>query len=173
MAGQSRVRVSPSSPHNLTPHMHCAVLILCSITWDAYPFVVNFRAPALNWSGPLAMVFRSRSSHLAIGLHVSNAWGIGSSPSPSPCFINPITLRRRAYRTRASAPPLAPRIYTFRDLMKKPPHQQTEADKFQEDHAGEKISTQDQSPIDEKYEVSCLAESAPLLSKSSGPCARN
>lgn len=59
--------------------------------------------------------------------------------------------------------------------MKKPPRQQTETDKFQRHYEGEKISTQvspieetkskiprtkNQYSIDEKYEVSCLAESA-------------
>lgn len=142
------------------------------------PFVVdvNLRTPALHDLGLLVMVLRLPYSQLAIGLRVSSAWGIRSLPLPRPCFINPITVGRRAsYMTPASAPPLTPRIYTFRDLIKKPPRQQTETYKIQRHHEDEKISTRvseigetkskrsqtkSQYSIVEKYEVSCLAESA-------------
>lgn len=149
---------------------HPLFTILPPLLRSPFVFNVNLRTPALHDLGPLAMVLRCPYSQSAIGLRVSSVWGIGSLPIPRPCFINPITVGRRAsYRTPASAPPLTPRIYTFRDLMKKPPRQQTETDKFQRHHEGEKISTQvspieetkskisrtkSQYSIDEKYEVS-------------------
>lgn len=160
-----------------TPALRCFNVLL---DHTSSPFVVDvdLRAPAVpavNASGPHAMVFRSRSSRWAIGLHASNAWAIRtrSPPIPKPCFISPTILGGWAsYRTGVSAPPLAPGVYTIRDLIKKPPQQQPEVDKVQRHHARGKKNTplspieqtksnisqtKSQYPIDEKYEVSCLA----------------
>lgn len=134
---------------------------------------LHLRAPALDCSRPLAMAFRSRFPQLATSLHLSNVWGIRSQLISRPCLINPVVLGTRAsYRKRASPQPCHQEFIDSKTSSKSRPttnRRQTDPKDIMhvkntstqlplnEQTESDPSRTQDQHPIDEPYEVSCLA----------------